>query len=101
MTIDINETLESISKIVLETVGQFAPLSVISVTRDRKTVNLEISKQIRKRDKLFQRYLNYPSPENKKAYVSIRNEVTKSNTTCKRQELIKKNWIKTNQQADL
>ena len=90
MTIDINETLESISKIVLETVEQFAPLSVISVTRYRKTVNPDISKQIRKRDKLFQRYLKHPSPENKKAYVSIRNEVTKSIRTCKRQELNKK-----------
>ena len=67
MTIDINETLESISKIVLETVERFAPLSVISGTRYRKTVNPEISKQIRKRDKLFQRYLNHPLPENKKA----------------------------------
>ena len=81
---------ESISKIVLETVERFAPLSVISVTRYRKTVNPEISKQIRKRDKLFQRYLKHPSPENKKAYVSIRNEVTKSIRTCKRQELNKK-----------
>ena len=55
MTIDVNETLESISKIVLETVEQFAKLSVISVTRYQKTVNPEITKQIRKRDKLFQR----------------------------------------------
>ena len=90
MTIDINETLESISKVVLETVERFAPLSVISVTRYRKAVNPEISKQIRKRDKLFQRYLKHPSPENKKAYVSIRNEVTKSIRTCKRQEMNKK-----------
>ena len=52
MTIDINETLESISKIVLETVERFASLSAISVKRYRKTVNPEISKQIRKRDKL-------------------------------------------------
>ena len=67
MTIDINETLESISKIVLETVERFALLSVTSVTRYRKTVNPEISKQHRKRDKLFQRYLKHPSPENKKS----------------------------------
>ena len=66
MTIDINETLESISKTVLETVERFALLSVNSVRRYRKTVNPEISKQIRKRDKLFQRYLKHPSPENKK-----------------------------------
>ena len=92
MTIDINE---SISKIVLETVERFAPLSVISVTRYRKTVNPAISKQIRKRDKLFQRYLKHPSPENKKAYVGIRNEVTKSIRTCKRQELNKKIGSKT------
>ena len=90
MTNDMNETLESISKIVLETVERFAPLYVISVTRYRKTVNREISKQIRKRDELFQRYLKHPSPENKKAYVSIRHEVTKSIRTCKRQELNKK-----------
>ena len=63
---------------------------MISVTRNRKTVNPEISKQIRKRDKLFQRHLKLSSPENKKAYVSIRNEVTKSIRTCKRQELNKK-----------
>ena len=67
MTIDINETLESISKIVLETVERFAPLSVISMTRFRKIVNPEIIKQIRKRDKLFRRYLKHPSPENKKS----------------------------------
>ena len=90
MTIDINETLESISNIVVETVERFALLSVISVTRYRKTVNPEISKQFRKRDKLFQMYLKHPSPENKKAYVSIRNEVIKSIRTCKRQELNKK-----------
>ena len=89
MTIDINETLESISKIVLETFERFAPLAVISVTRYRKTVNTEISKQFRKPDKLFHRYLKHPSPENKKAYVSIRNEVTKSIRTSKRQELKK------------
>ena len=65
MTIDINETLEIISKIVLETVERFAPLSVISVTQYRKTVNPESSKQITKRDKLFKRYLKHPSPEKK------------------------------------
>ena len=54
VTIVINETLENISKIVLETVERFAPLSVISVTRYRKTVNPKTSKQIRKQDKLFQ-----------------------------------------------
>ena len=52
-TNDINEAFESISKRVLETVERFAPLSVISVTRYRKTVNPELSKQIMKRDKLF------------------------------------------------
>ena len=101
MTIDINETLERISKIVQETIERFAPLSVISVTRYRKSVNPEISKEIRKRDKLFQSYLKHPSPENEKAYSSIRNEVTKLIRTCKMQELNIKNWIKTNQQAYL
>ena len=60
------------------------------MTQYRKTVNPEISKQIRKRDKLFQRYLKHPSLENKKAYVRIRNEVTKSIRTWEKQELNKK-----------
>ena len=85
MNNNLDDTLESLIQIIMECVNRFAPEKSYDHKPASSWITNKIKNEIKKRDKLFQKWIEDPSDDNRSKYKAIRNKITKEIKNAKRE----------------